>query len=453
MEQDLEIRLTYEQALTYCANTLLTGGDTEGVIQATITYLIDAVETSRVFVAENLDIDSLGQCIRLRNQICAPGIPEIPKQAVILQQRNLGAWLNQLWSAKCVIGQIDEVGEVERKLMTGLGFVSILLLPIGEPGNWEGIIGFGEAQEKRTWEKEDIQLLQTVAYMLYAYQRRRKNALILAQARDEALQASQFKSELLAKVSHELRTPLSAILGYAQLLSFGSYGEINEEQNEATGMIVSSTKYLASLVNGLLDQAQIESGQLTLQYLPFDVSSMVNEVEARTRILAEHKGLEFQTMIDRSTPEMYTGDRMRLEQVLTNLLGNAIKFTETGRIRLWLGVEGDDFRMEITDTGPGIPDEEKNRIFESFAQVDGSPTRRFSGTGLGLSISRQLVEMMGGKILLESELGVGSTFVVALPLGENKQIKNQPHKTETQNPLPEKSYISSVKLAKSGILI
>jgi signal transduction histidine kinase len=300
--------------------------------------------------------------------------------------------------------------------MDQLGFTSVLLLPIGEPGNWAGVIGFGETDRTRDWEEEDIQLLQTVAQMIYAYLERVRNARIVAQARDEALKASQFKSELLAKVSHELRTPLGAILGYAQLLSFGSYGELTEEQNEATDLIIGSSKYLASLVNGILDQAQLESGQLTLVNLPYTVTGLVRDVESIIRVLAEDKGLAFEVLISSDTPEEQRGDQTRLQQVLTNLLGNAVKFTDKGMIKLQVFVNRKKLCFQISDTGIGIPEDAQPRIFDTFTQVDGSATRRTSGTGLGLSISKQLIEMMDGQIKLSSQVGVGSTFEVEIPL-------------------------------------
>ena len=160
--------------------------------------------------------------------------------------------------------------------------------------------------------------------MLYSYFERRRNAQELAEARDEALRASKFKSELLAKVSHELRTPLGAVMGYAQLLLYGSYGELSEDQKGAADVVVSSTKYLATLVNGILDQAQLESGQLILVHQVFNIQELAFEVESRIRVLAESKGLRFEIEFMPDLPKTMIGDRMRLEQILINLLGNAI---------------------------------------------------------------------------------------------------------------------------------
>jgi signal transduction histidine kinase len=297
------------------------------------------------------------------------------------------------------------------------GIASILLLPYGEPGAWEGVIGFSEDTAQREWDEHDVRLLQTVAQMIYAYLVRKRNAQELSATRDQALRANRFKSELLAKVSHELRTPLGAILGYSQLLQVESYGPLNEEQKHATDLVIGSTKYLNNLVNSLLDQAQLESGKLKIYASPFDIHQLIQEVAGRVRVLAEEKGLDFQVNIDPLTPDLLLGDLTRIQQVITNLLGNAIKFTETGQVALRVGLQGpDEWYIQVADTGPGIPVEEQERIFEPFRQVDGSPTRRYTGSGLGLSISNQLIQMMDGLILLESSPGKGSTFTVHLPL-------------------------------------
>ncbi|MBN1667082.1 MAG: hypothetical protein JW862_08330 [Anaerolineales bacterium] len=415
----LETRLLYEETLKKCANVLLVGGDTQGVINTTISYLIEAADVSSVFLYENLEIEGFGPSLRLRNQTNALMIPAIHQKLQIIPHSQFGDWAQQLAQGQRVIGQFNQTCETEKTLMQALGFVSALLLPVGIAGNWSGLIGFGETYRLRNWDENDIQLLETVAQMIYTYLERRRNAQLVAQARDEALRASQFKSELLAKVSHELRTPLGAILGYAQLLSFGSYGSLSTEQQEATELVIGSTKYLATLVNGLLDQAQLESGQLSLHPSWVQIKDVLGEVEARIRVLADNKKLAFHVRLDSDLPGQIYVDGMRLQQVLINLLGNAIKFTDQGWVQLQIKLPtANRITFAITDTGIGIPEDAQTSVFDPFSQADGSPTRRFSGTGLGLSISKQLVEMMGGQIRLLSKLGVGSTFTVELPVGE-----------------------------------
>ncbi len=415
--EELESRLEYEQAVVLCANSLLQATDHEGAIPETLHHLLHAAEVSRVFLAENVVVEEVGPALRLLYQTNAPGTPPLPGALNILPHRLLGRWANDLLLGHAVNGRMEEIETQHRRLFERAGITSILLLPYGEPGAWEGVIGFSEHTAHRVWDEHDVRLLQTVAQMIYAYLIRRRNAQELSATRDQALRANQFKSELLAKVSHELRTPLGAILGYSQLLQIESYGPLNDEQKHTTELVIGSTKFLNNLVNSLLDQAQLESGKLKFHPSPFDIHQMIREVDGRVRVLAEEKGLDFQVSIDAMMPDLLYGDFTRLQQVITNLLGNAIKFTESGQVSLRVGLQGpEEWYIRVTDTGPGIPAEEQERVFEPFRQVDGSPTRRYTGTGLGLSISNQLIQMMDGIILLESTPGKGSTFTVHLPL-------------------------------------
>jgi signal transduction histidine kinase len=239
----------------------------------------------------------------------------------------------------------------------------------------------------------------------------------LIQARDQALEVSRLKGELLARVSHELRTPLSAILGYAELLLDGSFGPIGEPQQQAIAEMMGSSQELTILVNELLDAAQLEAHALHLRIRPFDPGEMLQRVENTLAILAHNKGLELTMTIASDLPDTLLGDEPRLRQILINLIGNAIKFTAGGSVQARLyRVDADWWALEVSDTGHGIPEDAQQYIFEPFRQVDGSVTREYRGTGLGLSIVKSLVELMGGTIRLESEVGRGSTFTLALPV-------------------------------------
>lgn len=239
----------------------------------------------------------------------------------------------------------------------------------------------------------------------------------LALARDQALAASRLKTELLAKVSHELRTPLSVILGYVEMLQLEVYGSLNEAQKEPLHHIQERTFYLTKQVNELLDEAALEAGKLLLYSSSFNLTDILNEVNDQTQILARTKGLNFTIEVEVGMPATLSGDAHRLQQILSNLVGNAVKFTETGSVHLAIRKAGEShWEIQVTDTGPGIPAEAQPWIFEPFRQVDGSETRLHRGSGLGLSIVKQLVILMEGQILLESEVGKGSTFTVRLPL-------------------------------------
>ena len=237
----------------------------------------------------------------------------------------------------------------------------------------------------------------------------------LQRARDEALQANKLKTQLLGNVSHDMRTPLGGILGYSEMLLEGALGELTKEQRKAILHILQSTQQLIDFTNDLLNQAELESGRLRLHITKFPPRELFKTISA-TQSIAEAKGVQVHLEIDPNLPETVYGDPYWLRQILANLLGNAVKFTEKGHIwvRL-LGLEDERWAIEVEDTGVGIPPEAQKHIFEPFRQVDGSPSRRYKGSGLGLSIVQQLVELMHGEIRLESEPGKGSKFTVILP--------------------------------------
>jgi len=239
----------------------------------------------------------------------------------------------------------------------------------------------------------------------------------LAIARDQALDASQIKSQLLSRVSHELRTPLGGILGYAELLSANAYGEMEESQKKAVSQITKSTMYLAALIDDLLDEAQLNSNTFSLDMQYFEPHSLMEQVRNRMIPLVKSKGLALHMDIPDNFHEYLYGDTIRLQQIIINLLGNAIKFTKQGEVSiLFQYIDAEYWRIQVSDTGSGIPEEAQEYIFESFRQVNNAITRQNRGTGLGLSIVKQLVDIMDGSIELKSQVGEGSTFTITLPI-------------------------------------
>ncbi|HEY4067599.1 MAG TPA: PAS domain S-box protein [Burkholderiaceae bacterium] len=245
-------------------------------------------------------------------------------------------------------------------------------------------------------------------------ERRRLDAA-LAAARDAAEAASQAKSSFLANTSHEIRTPLNGLLGLARLAMREDLPDVRRQ--EYLGQILDSAQSLAGIMSDILDVSKIEAGRLALEDTPFDVHETLRAVHHAYNSLAEVKGLQLELSIDGALAATVRGDPVRVRQILSNFITNALKFTERGHVRISAGpsVTG-GVRLAVSDTGPGVPYEMRDRLFTPFSQGDSSTTRRYGGTGLGLSICRELAQLMKGRVGLESVLGQGSTFWAELPL-------------------------------------
>jgi signal transduction histidine kinase len=227
--------------------------------------------------------------------------------------------------------------------------------------------------------------------------------------------ASQHKSQFLANMSHELRTPLNAIIGYTEMMADGLYGDVSEKAQGVLERVQANGRHLLGLINDVLDLSKIEAGQLVLAMEEYSVADMVATVLSATESLARAKGLKLGSDMPAGLPTG-TGDARRLTQVLLNLVGNAIKFTDLGSIEVRAAQADGRFELSVVDTGFGIAPEDQAKIFEEFQQVDNTSTRKKGGTGLGLAISRRIVELHGGRITVESDVGKGSTFKVTVPI-------------------------------------
>jgi PAS domain S-box-containing protein len=289
----------------------------------------------------------------------------------------------------------------------GVRFLEVSTRVIYRKGLAVAIQGIGRDVTER---KQAEQKLRESAREMQIKNEELSNALHLAR------EATQLKEQFLANTSHELRTPLNGIMGMVNLFKLT---DLTPDQREYADAITQCSNDLLTIINDLLDLSQIGAGRLAVDYRPFDPADSLRSVIKMLSLRASTKSLALTYEIDPRVPSVIEGDSVRFRQILTNLIANAVKFTTTGGVRILLTVSSDESRIrcDVVDTGIGVDESLRDRIFEAFFQADGSNRRRFGGTGLGLTISRQLVELMGGQIgMFNNSGGRGATFWFALPL-------------------------------------
>jgi GAF domain-containing protein len=300
------------------------------------------------------------------------------------------------------------------------GFRALLIIPLLGADRTVGAL---VVRRRRPGEfpKRIVDLLQTFAdQSVLAIQ----NARLFTEIDEKSRQleiASQHKSQFLANMSHELRTPLNAILGYTELILDNIYGETPEKMREVLERLQANGKHLLGLINDVLDLSKIEAGQLTLDLADYSLQDVVHTVVVAVESLANGKKLSLTTVVGLNLPVGH-GDERRLAQVLLNLVGNAIKFTDKGEVAINATAENGSFTVAVRDTGPGIAPSDQGKIFEEFQQADNSATKRKGGTGLGLSIAKRIIGMHGGRIWVESDVGKGSTFAFTIPVKVERQV-------------------------------
>lgn len=448
-ESTLKRRDRLLEAAAAANEQLVKTPNTTEAIQKALAILGPACEQDRLYIFEYHARDPEEEStVSQRHEWVAEGIsPELhnPDLQNVPLFKIMPRWIDAFQKGMPIQGPISSFPEPERLLLAPQGIISILAMPIFTGSDFWGFIGFDNCHHDFIWSPSERAVLLSIASSIGAailrseaeQQLAQTNAelgITLDRARTLAIEsekANMAKSEFLARMSHEIRTPMNGILGMARLLQDES---LPDEQREKIDIIVESGGLLLHIINDILDFSKIEAGQIILTQEHLDLRLLMESIHKLLSLKATQRGLEYQAEILPDVPLHVKGDSLRIRQVLINLIGNAIKFTESGHIRTRVECSAQDgdsavLRFIVADTGPGIPADHIESLFEEFTQLDGSFIRKHEGSGLGLAIVKRLVSLMKGTIDVESSPGQGSRFIVTLPLKKQTEKPRGPHAT------------------------
>jgi signal transduction histidine kinase/CheY-like chemotaxis protein len=418
----LERLLKLEHANREITRLFLQLEDVDEALNRVLALTGKLLDVSRVYVFRFRENESI---LDNTHEWCAPGVtPEIENLQGLPFEELVPSFF-PLMAEHDIIApyHIDELPDDLYGILEAQDIQSILWIPMYLGDRIEGFVGYDETRQARHWLPEEITMVRIIAESYARALEREQSRRSLIRARDEAVRTARLRARFVANMSHEIRTPMTGTLGMLELLLDT---DLDELQHEFATDALNSSSRLLSIINDILDFSKLEAGQVVLESDSIDVEAIASEVKMTLDPQLKEKPVRLQVAIDQDVPYRVYGDATRIRQVLMNLAANAVKFTHEGQVTIAVKMihSVDDvasLRFTVQDTGIGIAPEKREQIFDSFVQADGGTTRKYGGSGLGLSICKQLVELMGGRIEVESTPGEGSifSFLLHLPIARD----------------------------------